>query len=52
MIRPLRRAHLYTWIALAVLLPVLVIGAISVRRITTYPQQPAPPHPIDSRGTP
>lgn len=51
MIRPLRRAHFFTWIALAILLPVLVIAAISVRRITTYPPQPALPHPIDSRGT-
>jgi hypothetical protein len=52
MIRPLRRAHLLTWIALAVLLPVLLIAAISARRIAVYRQQPVPANPVDSRGTP
>lgn len=31
MTAPLRRAHLWIWIALAVLLPVLLIGALLAR---------------------
>ena len=37
MIRPLRRAHLHIWIALAVLLPAVLIAAIAVRHTTTPP---------------
>lgn len=35
MTRPLRRAHVRIWVALAVLLPVLLVLALSVRRKTT-----------------
>lgn len=37
MTRPLRRAHLLIWIALALLLPAMLIATIAVRRMTTPP---------------
>jgi hypothetical protein len=35
MTRPLRSAHLWIWIALAVVLPAVLIAAIAARRTTT-----------------
>ena len=40
MIRPLRRSHLWIWIALTVLLPVLFAAGLTARRDTT-PNNPA-----------
>ena len=40
MIQPLRRSHLWIWIALAVLLPVLFAAGLAARRDTT-PDNPA-----------
>ena len=37
MTRPLRRVHLRIWIALALLLPAVVIAAIAARRTSTPP---------------
>jgi hypothetical protein len=39
MIQPLRRAHYVAWLALAVLLPVLFVAALSARRDPT-PRNP------------
>ena len=39
MTRPLRRAHLAAWIALAILLPIVFFAALAVRR------PPAPRNP-------
>jgi hypothetical protein len=39
MTQPMRQSHLWIWICLAVLLPVLFIAGLSVRRPTT-PQNP------------
>jgi len=35
MTRPLRRAHRWTWLVLAVLLPALYVAALAVRRSPT-----------------
>jgi len=40
MIQPLRRSHLWIWIALAVSLPVLFAAGLAARRDTT-PNNPA-----------
>ena len=39
MTRPLRRAHLRIWIALALVLPAVLIAAIAARRTTTPPNR-------------
>lgn len=48
MIRPLRRTHLYIWAALALLLPILVVSAITARKIPPPLPQHAPQSPIES----
>ena len=35
MIQPLRRSHLWIWIALAILLPILFVAGLAARRDTT-----------------
>ena len=40
MIQPLRRNHLWMWIALAILLPALLAAGLAARRDTT-PDNPA-----------
>ena len=35
MIAPLRQTHFWIWIALAVVLPVLMIAGLASRRVTT-----------------
>ena len=48
MTRPLRRAHLRVWVALAVLLPVLYVAALAVRRAP--PPVNTAPLSADARG--
>jgi hypothetical protein len=36
---PLRRAHRFVWIALAIILPILFIAALAVRRPSNPPNQ-------------
>jgi hypothetical protein len=35
MITPLRRTHFWIWIALAAILPVLMVAGLASRRVTT-----------------
>jgi hypothetical protein len=35
MTQPLRRTHLWIWIALALLLPLLLVSGVTARRTTT-----------------
>jgi len=37
MIRPLRRAHRFAWIALSIVLPAILIAGLMARRATTPP---------------
>jgi hypothetical protein len=48
MIRPLRRMHLFVWVALALLLPTLLVAAIAVRRIDRPFSQSSPANPVES----
>jgi hypothetical protein len=50
MIRPLRRSHYRIAIALALLVPAILVAALAARR--DAPAQPIPPKLLDAAGTP
>ena len=50
MIRPLRRSHFRIAIALALLIPAILVAAVAARRDT--PAQPIPEKLLDAGGTP